>query len=427
MPIRPEPLRACATPSARHSFPRGALRVRVLRPAVAAVALAAAGAASAQALPPPPINARSWLLVDVTSGQVLASQQPDMKVEPASLTKLMTAYLAFNAVKEGRLKLDQRPPVSRVAWKAEGSRMFVAPDKPATVEELLNGMIVQSGNDASVILAEAVAGSEQTFAQAMNVAAKRLGMANSNFVNSTGLPDAQHYSTAGDLARLAIRIIEEHPQFYPLYSRKDYTYNGITQANRNRLLLTDPSVDGMKTGHTDAAGWCLVTSARREQAPAVLPGAAGGQPAAAPGAQSAPFQRRLLSVVLGAPSDSLRLSESQKLLNYGFQNFDAVRLYGQGQPAGSYEVWKGAKGALPAGFERDVVITVPKGQAGLLKPEIERVQPLVAPIAKGQRIGTLRVKLGETVVAERPMVALEDVAQGGWVSRTWDSIRLMLK
>jgi D-alanyl-D-alanine carboxypeptidase (penicillin-binding protein 5/6) len=415
MPIRPEPSRAGAAPSARLS----SRARRAPRAAVAALALAAMGAAGAQALPPPPINARSWLLVDVTSGQVLASQQPDQKVEPASLTKLMTAYLAFGALKEGRLKADQRPPVSRVAWKAEGSRMFVAPDKPATVDELLNGMIVQSGNDASVILAEAVAGSEQTFANAMNQAAKRLGMANTNFVNATGLPDAQHYSTAGDLARLAIRIIEDYPQFYSLYSRREYSYNGITQANRNRLLFSDPSVDGMKTGHTEAAGYCLVSSAKREQAPAALPGASP--------ALAAPFQRRLLSVVLGAPSDSLRLSESQKLLNYGFQNFDAVRLYAQGAPAGTYEVWKGAKKELPAGFERDVVITVPKGQAAQLKPEIERVQPLVAPIAKGQRIGTLRVKLGDTVVAERPLLAMEEIGQGGWFSRSWDSIRLMLK
>lgn len=403
------------------------LRARIARRVLAAVGAAvvlcgAATASHAQALPPPPVAARSWLLMDVTSGQVLASHQPDSKVDPASLTKLMTAYLTFAALRDNRLTMDQRPPVSQTAWKAVGSRMFVEPNKPATVEELLHGMIVQSGNDASVILAEAVAGSEQTFAEMMNQAAKRLGMVNSSFMNATGLPHAQHYSTAGDLAKLAMRIIDEFPQHYSLYSKRDYTYNGITQANRNRLLLTDASVDGMKTGHTEAAGWCLIASARRDQRPADAPGIA-----AAAGASAAPFARRLLTVVLGAPSDRARLSESQKLLNYGFQNFDAVRLYAGNQAAGNYEVWKGGQDAVRAGFDRDVVITVPKGQAGVLKPEVERVAPLVAPIAKGQRVGTLRVRLGEAVIVERPILALEDVAQGGWFARMWDSVRLMLK
>ena len=436
--------------------------------AAAAALTGAAPAARAQALPPPPVTARSWLLYDVTSGQVLASHQPDLKADPASLTKLMTAYLAFTALRDQRVTLEDRPPVSRAAYKAIGSRMFLEPAKPATVDELLNGMIVQSGNDASIALAEAVSGSEETFTQAMNQTARRLGMANSSFTNATGLPDAQHYSTAGDMAKLAVRIIEEFPQFYPLYSKRQYTYNGITQPNRNRLLGSDPSVDGMKTGHTDAAGWCLIASARRDQrsadiapvgvagAPAdaakAMPAAASAAPAGAAAAGAgataataagsgtaaggsaagssaagATFGRRLLTVVLGAPSDSARMSESQKLLNYGFQNFDAVRLYAAGQPAGGYEVWKGAQRTLPAGFEQDVVITVPKGQAGALRPEIERMQPLVAPIAKGQKIGTLRVRLGENVLAERTLVALAEMPAGSWFARAWDSLRLMLK
>jgi D-alanyl-D-alanine carboxypeptidase (penicillin-binding protein 5/6) len=319
----------------------------------------------------------------------------------------MTAYLAFAALKEKRLTPDQRPPVSPAAWKAIGSRMFVDPAKPAMVEELLRGMIVQSGNDASIILAEAVAGSEDVFAQRMNQEAQRMGLKNTQFRNATGLPDPQHYSTARDLATLATRLIQDFPQNYALYSEKEYTYNNIRQPNRNRLLFVDPSVDGVKTGHTDAAGFCLIASSRREQ-----PGAG--------------FQRRLLSVVLGAASEAARAIESQKLLNWGFQNFDAVRVFAKGQPAGTYPVWKGAANEVKAGFDGDVFVTVPKGQAGAVKAEIERVQPLVAPVAKGQRIGTLRVKLGDQVLAERPLLALDAVEQAGMFGRAWDTIRLWM-
>jgi D-alanyl-D-alanine carboxypeptidase (penicillin-binding protein 5/6) len=356
----------------------------------------------------PQIAAKSWLLVDVTTGQLLAASEPDMKVEPASLTKLMTAYLVFNAIKEKKLALDARPPVSPVAWKAIGSRMFVDPAKPATVEELLRGLIVQSGNDAAIILAEALGGSEQGFATQMNREAQRLGMRNSSFTNASGLPDAQHYSTARDLAILASRLIEEHPDFYKMYSEREYTYNNIKQPNRNRLLFIDPTVDGMKTGHTDAAGYCLIASSRREQ-----PGQG--------------FSRRLLTVVLGTASEAARAIESQKLLNYGFANFDVVRLYQKDQPAASYQVWKGAADEVKAGFQSNVLVTVARGSGDRVKGEIERMQPLVAPIEKGQRIGTLRVRLDDRLIAEQPLVALEPVAQGGWFGRAWDTMRLWFK
>ncbi len=362
---------------------------------------------AAAQVPAPTLAARSWLLMDVTTGQVLASAEPDMKVEPASLTKLMTAYLTFKALKEQRLTMDQRPPVSNAAWKAIGSRMFVDPAKPATVDELLHGLIIQSGNDASVILAEAIAGSEAGFAELMNQEAQRMGMKNTSFRNATGLPDPQHYTTARDLAILATRLIEDFPQNYSLYSQKEYTYNKIRQANRNRLLFIDPSVDGVKTGHTEAAGYCLIASSRRDQ-----PGAG--------------FQRRLLSVMLGTASESARAIESQKLLNYGFQNFDAVKLFEADKPAGNYEVWKGARSEVPAGFRGDVTVAVPRGQSGQVKAEIERTEPLVAPISEGQRIGTLRVRLGDRILAERPLLALAAVEEAGFFGRAWDTIRLWI-
>jgi D-alanyl-D-alanine carboxypeptidase (penicillin-binding protein 5/6) len=296
--------------------------------------------------------------------------------------------------------------VSQAAWKAIGSRMFVDPAKPATVEELLNGLIVQSGNDASIILAEAVAGTEQAFAELMNREAQRLGMKNTEFRNATGLPDPQHYTTARDLALLATRVVSDHPDYFPMYSKKEYTFNNIRQPNRNRLLFIDPTVDGLKTGHTEAAGYCLIATARRDQ-----PGAG--------------FQRRLLSIVLGASSESVRAIESQKLLNWGFQNFDAVRVQAARQPSGNYQVWKGAADTVAGGLDADLVVTVPRGQADKVKGEVERLRPLVAPIGEGERIGTLRVKLDDQVIAERPLVALQAVAQAGWFGRSWDSIRMM--
>ena len=358
--------------------------------------------------PPVSIAARSWLLVDVTTGQTLAAYEPDIKVEPASLTKLMTAYLAFAALKEKKLTLDARPPVSPLAYKAEGSRMFVDPAKPATVEELLNGMIVQSGNDASIILAEAVGGSEQVFSELMNKEAKRLGMKNSQYRNATGLPHPEHYTSAGDLAILTRRLIADHPTFYSLYSTKEYTYNNIKQPNRNRLLLIDPTVDGVKTGHTDAAGWCLITSAKRDAVGAGLP-------------------RRLIAVILGAASESARVIESQKLLNFGFQNFDALKLYSKGQTLANYPVWKGKSNEVVASFDQDVVITVAKGQSDKIKADIDRIETLVAPIAAGQRLGTLKIKLNDKVLLERPVVAQAAIEEAGFFGRQYDAIRMMLK
>ena len=367
----------------------------------------AVGAARAQ-VPAPEVAARSWLLMDMTTHTVLYSQLPDERVEPASLTKLMTAYVVFDYLKQKRLTMSQRPPVSTLAYKAIGSRMFVDPKSPATIEELLNGLIVQSGNDAAIILAEAVAGSEAQFAEIMNAEAKRMGMNNTRFTNASGLPNPEHYSTARDLAILAMRVIEDHPDYYRMYSQKEYTYNNIKQPNRNRLLFTDSSVDGFKTGHTDAAGYCLISSAKREQ-----PGSG--------------FSRRVLSVLMGASSENSRAIESQKLLNYGFQNFDAVQLYKKSDAVGSYQVWKGQRPEIKAGFAEDVMVTVPKTQTSAVKGEIERMEPLVAPIAAGQKIGTLRVRLGNTVLTERPVIALEAVEPAGWLGRAWDTIRLWIK
>ena len=386
----------------------GLATVRAAWASLLAAGLLLAGPIAQAQVPAPEIAARSWLLMDVTTKTVLYSQLPDERVEPASLTKLLTAYVAFDWLKQKRLTLTQRPPVSQLAYKAIGSRMFVDPRSPATVEELLNGLTVQSGNDASIILAEAIGGSEAQFAEIMNAEAKRIGMSSSHFTNSSGLPDPNHYSTARDLATLAVRLIEDFPDYYRMYSQKEYTYNNIKQPNRNRLLFTDPTVDGFKTGHTDAAGYCLISSAKREQA-------------------ETGFSRRILAVLMGASSESSRAIESQKLLNYGFQNFDAVQLYKANAPVGSYQVWKGKLPEIKAGFAQDVMVTVPKAQVSGVKGEIERMEPLVAPITVGQKLGTLRVRLANNVIAERPVIALEAVESAGWFGRTWDTIRLWIK
>ena len=358
---------------------------------------------SAQQVPTlPPIAAKAYLLADYNSGQLLVSHNPQQRIEPASLTKLMTAYVTFAALQQKTLKPDQTVPVSTRAWKSEGSRMFIETNRPVTVDELLKGMIVQSGNDACVALAEAVAGSEEVFAQMMNREAQRLGMKHTNFVNSTGLPHPQHYTTAFDLSLLASSIVRDFPEYYPLYSIKDYRYNNITQSNRNRLLWVDPTVDGMKTGFTENAGYCLVTSARRGP-------------------------RRLVSVVLGASSESVRATESQKLLNYGFQFFDTVRLYEKNQPVSTVKVWKGGSNEVKAGFPYDLYLSVPKGYGEKLKATVETQQPLLAPIAAGQRIGVLRVVMDGKPYGEFPVVALEEVAIAGIFGRGWDSLRLLFK
>ncbi len=364
-------------------------------------------AAHAQTAPAPVLAAKSWVLLDVTSGQILTSQDPDQKVEPASLTKLMTAYLAFQALRDKKITLATRPPVSMAAYKAEGSRMFIDVKVPATVDELLHGMIIQSGNDAAVVLAEAIGGNEQVFAQMMTREAQRIGMRNTSFSNATGLPDANLYSTARDMSILAARIIGDFPENYTIYAQKSYTYNNITQENRNRLLFVDPTVDGMKTGHTDAAGYCLVASSKRDQ----------------PGFGA----RRLLSVVIGANSMATRATESQKLLAWGFQNFDLARFYPNGQAVGQYEVWKGKENIIGGVVEGGLLVAAPKGQTDQLKADVERMQPLIAPIALGQKIGTVRVRLGDKVIAEKPLVAQKAIEQAGWFGRTIDSVKLWMK
>ena len=352
--------------------------------------------------PPPQIEARAWLLIDAASGLPLAEKNPDAKVEPASLTKLMTAYLAFSAIKEGRLKPDQELPVSEKAWRAEGSRMFLDPKKPAKVDDLLKGMIVQSGNDACIVLAEAVAGSEESFTHLMNQMAKRLGMTGTHYMNATGLPDPQHYTTARDLSKLANVLIRDFPEQYKIYAMREFAYNGITQPNRNRLLFMDPSVDGVKTGHTESAGYCLIASAKREQ-------------------------RRLLSVVLGTGSDTARATESQKLLNYGFQFFETAKLYPADQAVTSLRIYKGKGSQVKAGFTGDFYVTVPRGAAKAIQAQLITQQPLLAPVKRGQKLGTLRLTANGQPVGDYPLLALEDIEVAGILGRGWDNILLMFK
>ena len=359
--------------------------------------------ALAQDPQPPQLVGRAWVLADVSSGQILAAERPDERFEPASLTKLMTAYVTFAALKEKKLALGDQVSVSERAWRAPGSRMFIEPRRPVTVDELIRGMIVQSANDACIALAERIAGSEEAFTAVMNREAERLGMKNTRFMNVTGLPDPRHYSSARDLYLLSAALIRDYPEQYAqYYSQREYRYNGITQPNRNRLLWLDRTVDGLKTGFTEAAGYCLIASSKRGP-------------------------RRLLSVLLGSTSESMRAQESQKLLNWGFQFFDAVRLYAAGAPVKEIEVFKGAKNTLKAGFRGDLVVAVPKGQGERVKAELLSLSPLVAPVAEGSRVGNLRVTLEGKPVGEYPVVALEAVPEAGFFGRAWDTLRLWLK
>ncbi|HXC38560.1 MAG TPA: D-alanyl-D-alanine carboxypeptidase family protein [Burkholderiales bacterium] len=382
---------------------RSTLRAFAVSLLFACACLAALPARAIDLPAPPPVAAKAWLLMDTQSGQVLQSLAPDERVEPASLTKLMTAYVVFGALREQRINLTQSAPVSERAWKAEGSRMFIEPRKPVSVEELIQGMIIQSGNDACIALAELVAGSEDLFAQLMNREAQRLGLKNTHFVNATGLPDPQHYSTARDLATLAAALVRDFPEQYKYYSQKEFRYNNIRQQNRNRLLWLDPTVDGMKTGFTDNAGYCLIASAKRGE-------------------------RRLVSVVLGTASDSMRAQESQKLLNFGFQFYDNVKLYAKGQPVSTLKVWKGSSSELRAGsLATDMVISVPHGSAGKIQAQFVGQEPLIAPVSAGQRVGIVKVTLEGKPVAEYPVVALENVGVAGFFGRMWDGMRLWFK
>ena len=365
-------------------------------------------AAVAQTLPAPTIAAKSWLLLDATSGQIIASQDPNARIEPASLTKIMTAYVTFAALRDKKLDINQMVNVSTRAWKvdASSSKMFIDPATPVKINDLLHGLMVQSGNDAAVALAEAVAGDEATFVVLMNREAQRMGLTNTHFANPHGLPSPENYSTAQDLSVLAKRVILDYPEFYKIDSVKSFTYNKITQPNRNRLLWLDPTVDGMKTGHTEAAGYCMIASAHR------------------PNGAS---ERRLISVVLGTSSDQARTQESQKLLNWGFQNFDTVKLYSKGQAIATPEIWKGSKGTVKIGFANDVMVTVPKGVAGKMKPLLERKDPLVAPLAENSRVGSLKMMVDGKPLLELPVVALEPITQASIFGRAWDSMRLWLK
>lgn len=364
--------------------------------------------ATAQSVTPPTIAARSWLLMDATSGQILAAHEPDMRIEPASLTKLMTAYLAFSAVRDKRIDLQQTVNVSVNAWKVDGdsSKMFIEPSRPVRVQDLLYGLIVQSGNDAAITLAEAIAGSEAAFVEQMNRTAMGLGLKNTHFANPHGLPHAENYATARDLSTLANRLIIDFPELYKIYSTKSFTYNKITQPNRNRLLWLDPTVDGVKTGHTQAAGYCLIAAAKR-------PNGTHGD-------------RRMLSVVLGTVSDSVRAQESQKLLNWGFQNFETHKMYSKGQVVLTPTVWKGAINEVKLGFNRDVYVTLPQGTRPKITMAIDRTDPLVAPIAQYATVGTLKLLADNQVVNSVPLQALESVPAASIVGRSIDTLRLLL-
>jgi D-alanyl-D-alanine carboxypeptidase (penicillin-binding protein 5/6) len=313
---------------------------------------------------------------------------------------MMTAQIVFSALRQKRITLKQIVPVSEKAWRAKGSRMFIEPGRPVTVEELINGLIVQSGNDASIALAEAIAGSEESFVHMMNKEAERLGMKGTHFTNTSGLPNPDHFTTAYDLTLLVSDLIRRFPEHYPLYSLREYTYNKISQANRNRLLWLDPNVDGLKTGYTKAAGYCLVASARRNN-------------------------RRLISIVLGAKSDSVRTMESQRLLNYGFLSYDTVRVFRKKQKVTTIKLWKGQQKTLRAGFNHDLYFSLPKGQASKLKATMEYKQPVIAPIKAGQKVGVVKFIFDGKQMGKYPLIALESIERSGFLSRTWDEIQLL--
>ena len=367
-------------------------------------------AAQAQTPQAPEIAARQYLLIDLASNQVLAEREADAQAEPASLTKLMTAYLVFNAIRDKKLSVEQTLPVSLRAWaqrKGGGSLMFIDTTMTPKVSELLRGLIVQSGNDAAIALAEGVGGTVENFVAMMNRQAQAWGLKNTQFKNVEGLTEAGHYSSARDVAVMAAHIINDHPEHYPIYSTRQYTYNHIKQDNRNMLLGRDPSIDGMKTGYTDAAGYCLVASAVRDT------------PAG---------KRRLLSVVMGTASTEARAAESQKLLNWGWAAWDAVRLFDAGKAIATVQVWKGDKPEARLGAAGALYVSVPKGEGDKLKTSIERTDPLVAPLVAGQRVGSIKIiTAGGSTVAVVPLVVMEPVGLAGIFGRAWDAIRLWIK
>lgn len=350
----------------------------------------------------PKVNASSYILMDYHSGHVLASDNPHLQVEPASITKMMTAYVVFSEINSGNLSLTDMITVSEKAWRTGGSKMFIEVDKQVQVEDLIRGMIIQSGNDACVALAEHIAGSEEVFASMMNQHAKKLGMNNSNFLNATGLPDEGHLVTAHDVAILGRAIIADFPDLYHFYSEKEYTFNKIKQHNRNTLLYRDPTVDGFKTGHTDAAGYCLATSAMRNG-------------------------MRLINVIMGTESEKARADETQKLINYGFRFFETHKLYNAGDERVRPEVWKGKNDDISLGLAQDLFITIPKGSYNQLDANADIPGLLTAPIQQGAQLGTLNITLNGESFMQKPLVALEAAEQAGWWSRSMDGIGLWFK
>ena len=381
--------------------------------APAQTAPAAVAAAPAQSIPmpqPPEIAARTYMLLDVTADQILAAKDIDAPVEQASLTKLMTAYLVFDALRAKKVDLQQTLPVSVKAWKMPGSRMFIDPKMQVPVDDLIKGMIVQSGNDATMALAEGVGGTAEQFVHLMNEQAKALGMTGTSYKNPEGLTEPGHLTTARDLSILAVRLMHDFPQYMHYYATKQYSYPGTPPSNgnnRNSLLFRDPTVDGLKTGHTAAAGYCLVATAKREF-PQV-------------------GTRRLVSIVLGASSENARANESQKLLNWGYTAFDAVKLFDADQPVATPAVWKGKGSSVKMGRTEAIVVAVPAGSSGKIATHISHQDPLIAPFSKGQAIGALKVTLGDAPLRDVPLVALDGVEQAGMMGRAWDAMRLWIK
>ena len=381
-------------------------------------ALVVSPLSQAQVPQAPEIAARSYLLLDVTANQILAAKDIDLPVEPASLTKLMSEYLVFDALRSKKISLKQTFGVSERAWKMPGSRMFIDPKMQVPVEDLIKGMVVQSGNDATMALAEGVGGTAEHFVQLMNEQAKALGMKSTSYKNPEGLTEPGHTTTARDLSILATRLMQDFPDYVAYSGLKKYRYPGTpasNDTNRNTLLFRDPSVDGLKTGHTEAAGYCLIATAKRDFPNLGAGGTAGG--------------RRLLSIVLGTSSDSARSSESQKLLNWGYTAYEAVKLFDAGQTVVAPEVWKGTSSTVKLGQPQAIIVAVPAGSAPKLKTQVARPEPLVAPFSRGQRIGTLKITSGDNPVAlaEVPLLALETVEEAGIFGRAWDAVRLWIR
>lgn len=365
---------------------------------------------------PPEVAAKSYLLLDVTANQILAAKNTDSSIEPASLTKLMTAYLVFDALKAKKIDLKQTLPVSIRAWKMPGSRMFIDPTMQVPVEDLIKGMIVQSGNDATVALAEGVGGTFERFVQMMNEQGKILGLKNTGYKNPEGLTEAGHTTTARDLSVLATRLMRDFPEYMPYYAIKKYRYVGTPTTNdnnRNLLLFRDPTVDGLKTGYTEAAGYCLIATAKRDFTGLGAGNTVGG--------------RRLLAIVLGTASENDRANEAQKLLNWGYTAFEAVKLFDAGQAVVTPKVWKGTENTVKLGRPESIVVAVPASSAARLKTSISRADPLIAPLAKGQQVAVLKISLDDQAMLDVPLLALDAVAQAGFLGRAWDALRLWIK